>query len=214
LNGSDAYYTAGKIGIGTTNPGVPLDARGDPGTSAGFNVVGRFIRSAGGNNGVDFGYVGNESYSAVSPHTTSADFAILTGASFSDRFHVTTGGNIGIGTTGPRGALDVQGGTILGKQAVSNASSTIDFSTGNIQYTASNCGAFQLNNMKDGGSYTFIVKGATAATCTFTAYSDAGTTSLTVHMPPDNGNTTASKHTIFSLLVGGTDVYVAWTPGY
>lgn len=122
-------------------------------------------------------------------------------------------GNIGIGVLSPRALLDVNG-TIVGKASVSNASTTIDFATGNTQFTTGNCGAYALNNLKDGGSYTFIVKGATAATCTFTAFSDAGTTALTVHMPPDNGNTIASKHTIFSLLVGGTDLYVAWTPGY
>jgi phage-related tail fiber protein len=122
-------------------------------------------------------------------------------------------GNVGIGVLAPRGLLDVNG-TILGKASISNASSTINFALGNTQYTASNCGAFQFNNLKDGGSYTFIVKGATAATCAFTGYSDAGTTALTVHMPPDNAATTVNKHTIFSLLVAGTDVYVAWIPGY
>ena len=54
----------------------------------------------------------------------------------------------------------------------------------------------------------FVVKGATSATCTFTAYNDPGTTALAVHMPPGNGATTASKHTIFNLAVAGSDVYV------
>ena len=68
--------------------------------------------------------------------------------------------------------------------------------------------------MKDGGSYMFVVKGTTAATCSFTAFTDAGTTALTVHMPPDNGATVATKHTVFNMTVVGGDVYVAWTPGY
>jgi hypothetical protein len=60
----------------------------------------------------------------------------------------------------------------------------------------------------------FVVQGATPATCNFTAFSDAGITPLVVHMPPDNGNTTASKHTIYNLAVLGTHVYVSWIPGY
>ena len=115
---------------------------------------------------------------------------------------------VGIGTATPRGALDVYNGTILGKPGVSNGTSTIDFGTGNKQYTTASCGAFTFTNMKDGGDYMFVVQGATAATCTFT---HAG---FTVHMPPDNGNTTASKHTIFNMAVVGADIYVAWTPGY
>lgn len=122
-------------------------------------------------------------------------------------------GSVGIGSDSPRASLDVNG-TILGKPGVSNGTSTVDFSTGNLQYTTSDCGAFNLNNLKDGGSYMFAVQGTTSATCSFNAYSDAGTTALTVHMPPDHAATTAGKHTIYNLAVMGTHVYVAWTPGY
>ena len=122
-------------------------------------------------------------------------------------------GSVGVGTTSPRSTLEVLG-TIISKAAVSNATSTVDFSGGNLQYTTSNCGAFQLNNLKDGGSYSFFVKGTTSATCSFTAYSGAGTGSLTVHMPPGHTATTASTHTVYALMVAGSDVYVAWTPGY
>ena len=60
----------------------------------------------------------------------------------------------------------------------------------------------------------FVVKGTGVATCTFTGYSDAGVTPVTVHMPPDNGATTSGKHTVFNIAVVGADAYVAWTPGY
>jgi hypothetical protein len=39
-------------------------------------------------------------------------------------------------------------------------------------------------------------------------------TGLTVHLPPDHGETTAQKHTIYNIAVSGGDVYLAWTPGY
>jgi hypothetical protein len=123
-------------------------------------------------------------------------------------------GNVGIGSAAtPRAKLDVNG-TIVAKAAVSNASSTIDFGTGNLQYTAANCGAFALHNMKDGGSYSFLVQGASSTTCSFTAFSDAGTTALTVRLPPDHAATTASKYTLYSFVVFGNSVIVAWVPGY
>jgi hypothetical protein len=121
--------------------------------------------------------------------------------------------NVGIGTTSPRAALDVKGAALT-NAATSNASSTIDFSTGNLQYTALDCQAFSLNNLKDGGSYMLAVQGATAATCSFSAYSDAGSTALAVHMPPGHGATTAGKHTLYNLVVLGANAYVSWIPGY
>jgi len=206
LSGSDAYFTGGKVGIGTTGPTKPFQLAYSTGDTAWFE------HNAGGgtqlclqNQGNALPWCINEGYS-----TDNLSF-IYNG---NQRFRITSTGLVAIGTTSPRAALDVQAGAIIGTPSVSNAASTIDFSTGNTQYTTSNCGSFQFNNLKDGGNYTFIVKGATAATCTFTAFSDGGGTPLTVHMPPDNGNTTAGKHTIFNMIVGGTDVYVAWIPGY
>ena len=67
--------------------------------------------------------------------------------------------------------------------------------------------------MKSGGSYTFVVQGTGVATCSFTAYSDAGTTALTVHMPTDHGATTTATHTIYTAIVAGTHIYFAWSPG-
>lgn len=123
-------------------------------------------------------------------------------------------GNVGIGSASqPRAKLDVNG-TIVSKTAVSNGTAVIDFGTGNLQYTSSNCGAFTLYNMKDGGTYSFLVKGTTSTTCSFTAYSDGGTTSLPVKLPPDHAATTASKYTLYSFVVFGNTVIAAWIPGY
>ena len=125
---------------------------------------------------------------------------------------IDSGGNIGIGTSSPTFKLSVNGAA-GNASSISNATATIDFSTGNLQYTTGNCGSFNLHNMKDGASYTFAVQGATAATCSFSAFSDAGSTALTVHMPTDHAATTAAKHTLYNLIVLGTHVYVAWSPG-
>lgn len=143
---------------------------------------------------------GNSPGSALTVGTTTAQSLNLATAG-STRMVVSSTGTVSLNNT------------ILMKPATSNASSTIDFSAGNLQYTSQNCTVFSLHNMKDGGSYTFAVKGATSATCSFFAYSDAGSTGLTIHMPPDHAATTASKHTMYTFLVLGTDVYVSWMPG-
>ena len=122
------------------------------------------------------------------------------------------GANVGIGTSTPSSKLVVDGAA-RNLAAISNGTATIDFNTGNLQYTTANCGAFNLHNLKDGGSYTFAVQGATSATCSFNAYSDAGVTGLTMHLPTDHAATTVSKHTIYTFVVLGTHAYAAWTPG-
>jgi hypothetical protein len=148
----------------------------------------------------------------------TAPFEVITGGYANSPTLTITGGNpgtVGIGTTAPRGALDVYSGAVVGAPAVSNGTSTIDFSLGNIQYTASSCGAFTLNNLKDGGTFNFVIKGTSSATCSFTAYSGSGTTGpLTVHLPPGHGATTASTMTLYSFMVVGTDLFVSWVPGY
>ncbi len=120
-------------------------------------------------------------------------------------------GNIGIASGSPRGRLDVDG-TILGKPAVLTGS-PVNFANGNIHYTTGNCGAFALHNMRDGGTYTFAVKGTVSATCTFTAFSDAGVTGLSFHYPSGHSATMPLSHTLYNFIVIGTDVYASWSPG-
>ena len=124
-------------------------------------------------------------------------------------------GSVGIGTSSPRAVLEVNGAYVNSPVAV-NTGATINFAIGNIQYTSLSCGAqtFNLNNLKDGGSYMFVVKGTTSGTCAFNGYSDNGVTLLTMHLPPDLTATVSGKHTVFNISVAGTDVYVAWTSGY
>jgi len=169
--------------------------------SSNFNASNKVMTlTSGGNLGIGTGV------STLTASLTVAGTASISG-------QTTIWGFLGLGTASPRANLDVSG-TILTKAATSNAGATIDFSTGNLQYTSNDCGAFQFNNMKDGGNYTFAVKGTNSTTCSFTAYSDAGISSLTVHLPPDHAATTATKHTIYSLVVIGADVYISWIPGY
>jgi hypothetical protein len=141
----------------------------------------------------------------TAPNTTTT--------SGSERVRIESNGYVGIGTATPRSTLDVAG-SITSTASVSNASANVDFSAGNIQHTTADCGAFSLRNLKDGGSYMFVVKGTNSATCSFTAFSDNGVTPITVHLPPGHGATTVGTHTIYNLAVSSGDVYFAWTPGY
>lgn len=123
-------------------------------------------------------------------------------------------GKVGIGATNPRASLDVRG-TILSAPAGSvGVATVIDFATGNLKYTTKACGVYQFHNLKDGGQYSFAVQGGAADLCTFTAFSDAGSTPLTVRMPPNHGSTIQGTQTLYSLMVMGTQVYVAWITGY
>lgn len=128
---------------------------------------------------------------------------------------VNSEGNVGIGTlaTNPVFKLEVAGAA-RNLASIENTTTTVDFAKGNIQHTTQNCGNFVLRNLKDGGSYTFIVQGTTSSTCVFTSYSGNGSGALTVHMPPDHGATTNGKHTVYTAIVAGTHVYFSWVPGY
>jgi hypothetical protein len=163
-------------------------------------------------NGVAFVNGGN-SFGTTTVFGTGDANNLIFATNGTGKMTLDTTGRLGIGYSSPRAALDVNG-TILSSPAASNATATIDFLTGNLQYTSNSCGAFAFHNLKDGGSYMFVVKGSTSALCAFTAFSDAGTTGLTVHMPPDHATTIAGKHTIYNIAVLGADIYISWTPGY
>ena len=202
--------SSGNVGIGTTAPLAPLTVLGSgSGTTvanSGSSDATMNFRASRGTVGIDVGmldngtgYVQNRNIAALG---TTYDLSLQP-----------NGGNLGVGTITPRATLDVSG-PIVSRASQSFAAGTIDFSASNLRHTTQNCGSFALHNLKDGGTYMFAVQGTTVATCSFTAFSDAGSTALTVHMPPDHGATTSGKHTIYNIAVLGTHVYIAWTPGY
>lgn len=129
----------------------------------------------------------------------------------SARMVIDPGGNVGIGTPTPRSRLDIGAGSLSGAPATNVAAATIDFSQSNLAYTANNCGAFALNNMKDGATYTLAVKGTVSAICSFQAYADAGSTMLNVRVPTTHGATTAGAMTMYTFQVMGTDVFITWS---
>ena len=119
-------------------------------------------------------------------------------------------GNVGIGTTAPTSRLEVNGAATNTTSFNAVASTTIDFSRSNLAYTEASPGAFTLNNIKDGGTYTLSVRGAntTGAISTFTVRSG-----LTVKGPHHNSPTTVNTETLYTFLVIGTYVYVYMATG-
>lgn len=113
-------------------------------------------------------------------------------------------GKVGIGTTAPVSTLEVNG-SATNTAASSSTTRSINFATSNLAYTTASAGAFTLTGMKDGGTYTLAVQGATAGTSSFT---HAGLTFRQVN----NVATTASKHTLYTFIVMGTTVYF-WMNG-
>jgi hypothetical protein len=111
-------------------------------------------------------------------------------------------GNLGVGSaTAPVSKLEVNGSSTNATSYNAVASTTIDFSRSNLAYTTANAGAFTLQNIKDGGTYTLSVRGTVAGTSTFAA------TGFTVRYI-NNRATVANTHTLYTLVVIGTVIYV------
>lgn len=120
---------------------------------------------------------------------------------------ITSTGGVGVGTLSPVSKLEVNGAST--NTAAYNAGSgmIIDYSLSNLAYTTASAGAFTLNNVKDGGTYTLSVRGTTAGTSTFTA------PGFTVKYA-NNRVTTAGRDTLYTLVVMGTILYVYTNVGF
>lgn len=99
LNGTNAYYSAGKVGIGRNNPPDPLsfanitgdkiDLFGDAGGTYGFGIQSALLQ--------------------IHTNNSGADIALGYGVStaFTERMRVKGNGNVGIGTSTPLSRLDI-----------------------------------------------------------------------------------------------------------
>lgn len=114
--GSDIYYTAGKVGIGTTTPAAPLDVKTTSNYVAQFNgTAPMYMAFFEGN--VYRGYLG--SYSGAAE---DVDFGTGAGNT-TGKLHLTiqaipkltidASGRVGIGTTTPNHLLHISGGDLF-----------------------------------------------------------------------------------------------------
>ena len=149
--------------------------------------------------------------SKVSVYPTTASTSKTTGA-------LTVAGGLGVNGDIYANKLILNSGTAGGASLEVNGASTntvafnggsatsIDFAKSNLAYTTASAGNFTLTGMKDGGAYTLAVQGATSGTA---AFSQAGFTFKSIN----NAATTASKHTLYTFIVMGTNVYYSMVTG-
>lgn len=230
--------TSSKVGIGTSSPTYPLTVNGNTTSNIALftsNVSGgqpaslAIANTYGGSKATSLNFLttGSSLMWAIGTDYNSSsipDFYIYNSLVGAPGFYINQNNNVGIGTISPMSTLNVVGtstfqgqvkvqGPIGNDMSHSVSGSIVDFSQGNMMYTTNSCGVFNLNNMKDGATYTFAVQGTSSATCSFAAYSDNGSTAITLRLPADFGPTAAGKHTLFTFMVMGGYAYVGWNPG-
>jgi hypothetical protein len=105
------------------------------------------------------------------------------------------------------GAVSVNGAATNTTASNAAGSTTIDFTLSNLAYTSNSPTSFTLNGIKDGGTYTLAVRGATSGTSSFAA---TGFNFLSIN----NGPTVSDKQTLYSFIVMGSTVYFFTTTGF
>jgi hypothetical protein len=205
----------GNVGIGTTAPSSILGISGQSAQTIGME---RHTTSATAGNALTI-----QAGGAFSGSTDKAGGDLYlktgtgTGSGTAANIYLQTAAAGTTGTTDRTPATRVtvnSSGLAVSGQAYSaikdnTSNTTFDFNNGNVQTSDLSCGAFTLQNMQDGGTYTVIVKGAVSGTCTFT---HSGVTDF--KFSPTNAASTASKHTIYTMLKVGATIYISWISGF
>jgi hypothetical protein len=191
----------GNVGIGTSTPNSRFEV-----VSASTDVA-RFTTSLTGTNYAGVG-IGNASGVWGKIASGEGKFQIRNFSTDATIINAELGtGNVGIGTTSPGSRLEVNGSATNTTAFNAAAGTTINFANSNLAYTTASPGAFIIQGMKDGGTYTLAVQGTTSGTASF---SSSGFTFLSAN----NGATIAGKQTLYTFVVMGTTVYVYMATGF
>lgn len=207
----------GNVGIGTTNPVTQFAntssiIQGNGSTNAfvgglvwsttGTGYVGTFYNASPDNgNGLQVKINGRNAAQTVMDLTSGLNNTVTY-----THMRILGDGKVGIGTASPLSKLDINGSATNTSAYNAGTGTTIDFSLSNLAYTSASAGAFTLTNIKDGGTYTLAVQGETSGISSFTS------TGFTFKSP-NNGTTTASKHTLYTFIVMGSTVYYYMVTG-
>ena len=234
----------GNVGIGTFAPAAGLDVAttGTAGSAlivprdttgnrpvAAVNGMLRYNTNAARFEGYQNGAWGNLITSTVATGSASAgqvQFATAAGVGGSPNFlftetagltlntaaALTATGSTSLATTSVGGPATFNGNATFGKVVaqgiVADTNGSLDAGTSNVFTTSFACGTLTLNNVVRGSSYTIVATDPGTAMCNF---SIPGYTPMFM---PANDVRIASSHTIYNLMVVGTNVYITWSSGF
>ncbi|MGE4234433.1 MAG: collagen-like protein [Bacteriovoracia bacterium] len=213
--------STGPTGTGSTGPTGATGATGSVGPTGGTGPTGTGATGPTGTTGATgsvgpTGSTGPTGTGSTGPTgATGATGASPFGVNGTTVYYNSGGMLLGpTGTTATTGVvLDVSSGQVVTRLYDNGAGVTaVDWSKGNIQSLHSGVTpqAIALSNMIDGGAYTLICHNTTGgAPYTFT---HTGVTNWLFN--PTNGNTTASKQTVYTMIKAGDTVYISWLSGF
>jgi len=195
------WHANGRVGINATAPSSTLDVASSSVDVARFTTSQTLLNYAG------IG-IGNASGSWAKIAAGNDRFQIRNFSTDAVFLNVHLGnGNVGVGTINPTSKLEVNGSATNTTAFSAGAGTAIDYSNSNLAYTTANAGSFTLSNIKDGGTYTLAVQGSSSGTASFTC------TGFTFYYV-NNGITAPNKHTLYTFIVMGTNVYVYMATGF
>jgi hypothetical protein len=103
--GNNIYYNTGNVGIGTNNPFSALHLHTNATTTESRMILSDNTTTASGSRGLHLVKVGNADGYLMNYENNPLIF----GTNGSERMHIASNGNIGIGTNNPQGKLDIYG---------------------------------------------------------------------------------------------------------
>jgi hypothetical protein len=138
-----------KVGIGITSPSDLLTVNGNIG------IFGNKIYNGSASNSAGISFPSSttriDGYSGVTFHSSAT-----TVGSQSERMRITSGGNIGIGTTSPEGKFQIKGGS---GDTTTNADLRVNAENSGIFMDDANAGASRLGLIKKWGDVPVIAAG-------------------------------------------------------
>src|SRR3989344_9450574 len=149
--GSAKLYVNGNMGIGTTGPGAPLDVQK---SGTGFTEVILARHPSWLNGRVAIGHRSGEGELQIFNSSNVSEIKISAG---DHSYFNHAGGNVGIGTTGPDGKLDVRdGNAVLSDADVAHGMTDLDATTayGRLSALSGTEGGLQILGYSDSGADT------------------------------------------------------------